>query len=133
MALSRLAAEFAAEIQSHDWSDAPWRLDRAGHRRSDDRSSRRSEQQLTETETECVRVNVMWVTAQVLAFNDPNFDVHEYATACGVPRGYTHTSSGRLNGMIDMGLRYDYDVERGTRTVIPGSQRAAPPGRRDEG
>jgi hypothetical protein len=34
MALSRLAEAFAAEICNHDWSDAPWRADRAGHDRS---------------------------------------------------------------------------------------------------
>ena len=28
--LSRLAQEFADEIANHDWSDAPYRLDRAG-------------------------------------------------------------------------------------------------------
>jgi hypothetical protein len=131
MALSRLAAQFAAEIKSHDWSDAPWRLDRAGHRRSDDRS-KRTEEQLSPVETDCVRVNVMWVTAQVLAYNDPNFDVYEYAIACGVPRGYTHTSSGRRNGMIEMGLRHEYDVVPGTNTIVQGSQRVAPPGREDE-
>lgn len=36
MALSRLAREFAAEINYHDWSDAPFRLDRAGHQRDHD-------------------------------------------------------------------------------------------------
>jgi hypothetical protein len=36
MALSRLAEDFAAEIRNHDWSDAPWRADRAGHDRSRD-------------------------------------------------------------------------------------------------
>lgn len=40
MALSRLAQEFAAEIANHDWSDAPYRTDRAGHQNSDDRPSR---------------------------------------------------------------------------------------------
>ena len=42
--LSRRALEFAAEISSHDWSDAPYRLDRAGHQRSKDRRSLESNQ-----------------------------------------------------------------------------------------
>jgi hypothetical protein len=31
MGLSRPARELAAEINHHDWSDAPFRADRAGH------------------------------------------------------------------------------------------------------
>lgn len=44
--LSPIAREFAVEVAHHDWSDAPWRLDRAGHQRADETLSRRSEQQL---------------------------------------------------------------------------------------
>jgi hypothetical protein len=104
MALSRLAREFAAEISYHDWSDAPYRLDRAGHQRDHDRHNA-TPQQLTPAETDCVRTNVMWVAAQVLGHADPNFDVYEFADWCGVD---TRTPSGRSrSGHIAAGLRYD--------------------------
>lgn len=80
MALSRLAREFAAEIANHDWSDAPFRTDRAGHQYDSTAA-----QSLTPEETEAVRTNVMWVVAQVLGHADPNFDAnaYEFALACG--------------------------------------------------
>lgn len=102
MALSRLAQEFAAEIRQHDWSDAPWRRDRAGHNRDNDSDSKRTENVLTEVETQRVRMNVMWVTAQVLGYSDPNFDTYEFAEACGVS---TRTSRGAKDGSIESGLR----------------------------
>ncbi len=101
--LNRLATEFAAEIANHDWSDAPYRLDRAGHHR--DQDSNRGKEVLTDVEADCIRTNVMWVTAQVLKHADPNFDLHEFAVACGVPRRYTHTKSGGRNGTIEAGIR----------------------------
>lgn len=79
--LSRLAQQFADEIRLQDWSDAPYRADRAGHNREFD--TNRNAGFLEPTQTDVVRLNVMWVTAQVLAYNDPNFDVVEYAAACG--------------------------------------------------
>jgi hypothetical protein len=82
--LSRLASEFAAEIKSHDWSDAHIRTDRAGHNRGTDSHSVDAGTPLTAEETNRVRVNVMWVTAQVLGHRDPNLDVVEFARACGV-------------------------------------------------
>jgi hypothetical protein len=100
MALSRLAEEFAAEIRNHDWSDAPWRADRAGHDRSRDSNS--GKVQLTQNETDTVRLNVMWVTAQVLGHMDPNFDVYEFAEAAGVN---TLTPRGEQSGHIRYGLR----------------------------
>lgn len=99
MPLSRLAQQMADEIRQHDWSDAPHRADRAGHRRDDDK---RPTAQLEPVETNRVRMNVMWVTAQVLGYNDPNFDVYEYAQACGVD---IHTRSGARDGGIAAGLR----------------------------
>lgn len=99
MALSRLAREFAAEIANHDWSDAPFRADRAGHDRARDRTQTRV---LAPGETDIVRMNVMWVTAQVLGHADPNFDEYEFAEACGVE---TRTRSGHRNGGISAGLR----------------------------
>jgi len=103
MALSRLAEAFAAEIRNHDWSDAPWRADRAGHDRSNDSNRVGQQFQLPPDETATVRLNVMWVTAQVLAYMDPNFDVYEFAEAAGVN---TRTPSGReRSGHIRAGLR----------------------------
>lgn len=102
MALSKTAREYAAEIRNHDWSDAPWRIDRAGHDRNVDSVHKMSKQVLNEDETRYVRTNVMWVTAQVLAYQDPNFDVYEFAEACGVN---TLTRSGRRDGSIEAGLR----------------------------
>jgi hypothetical protein len=102
MALSRLAREFAAEINYHDWSDAPYRLDRAGHQREDDSNST-GVPQLDQRGTDNVRTNVMWVAAQVLAHADPNFDVYEFAEWCGVD---TRTPTGRpRSGAILAGLR----------------------------
>ncbi len=104
MALSRLAQQFADEIRQHDWSDAPYRADRAGHNRADDTTTGRGGiPQLAAAQTDTVRMNVMWVTAQVLGYNDPNFDVYEYAEACGVN---TTTPTGRpRSGAISAGLR----------------------------
>lgn len=99
MALSHIARLHAAEIRNHDWSDAPFRADRAGHDRTHDGVRG---PQLTDVETETVRVNVVWVTAQVLGYDDPNFDVYEFAEACGVD---IRTPSGRLNGGIAAGVR----------------------------
>ena len=72
----------ADEIRNHDWTDAPYRMDRAGRNRASD--STPGPETLSATQTAAVRMNVMWVTAQVLAYNDPNFDVIEFAEACGV-------------------------------------------------
>lgn len=104
--LSRLAREFAAEISSHDWSDAPYRFDRAGHQRHWD--SRPSEQ-LESDESENVLLNVMAVTAQVLRNLDPNLDLHEFAEACGVPRSRRVNSDGKPSGFITSGLRWNHE------------------------
>ncbi|MEV7373620.1 hypothetical protein AB0O51_22445 [Streptomyces sp. NPDC090301] len=101
MALSRIAQEFAAEIAQHDWSDAPYRIDRAGHSRAAD-SSKLTAEVLSEAETARVRTNVMWVVAQTLGYSDPNFDVYEFAEACGVN---TLTKRGAKDGGIAAGLR----------------------------
>ncbi len=101
MALSRLAEAFAAEIRNHDWSDAPYRADRAGHDRSRDSNSY-GIQQLESDKTDTVRLNVMWVTAQVLGYMDPNFDVYEFAEAAGVK---ILTSRGERSDHILYGLR----------------------------
>lgn len=106
--LSRRAREFAAEISSHDWSDAPYRLDRAGHDRRIDRTEG---PELSRVETDRVRTNVMWVVAQVLKHEDPNLDLWEFAAACGVPRSISRRSDGSLSGVISHGLRWD-DTEK---------------------
>lgn len=103
--LSRLAREFAAEISSHDWSDAPYRLDRAGHQRSLD--SRPSESPpLSVEETDRIRTNVAWVVGQVLGYSDPNFDIDEFVAACGIPRWITHRANGSRSGVVTNGLRW---------------------------
>lgn len=95
--LSRTAELMAMEIRNHDWSDAPYRVDRAGHRRDKDTNSA-GITPLDRKDTEDVLTNVMFVTAQVLGSDDPNFDPMEYAKACGVPERY-------LNGFVDSGIR----------------------------
>lgn len=107
--LSRLAREFAAEISSHDWSDAPYRLDRAGHDRRTD--SRASDEVLSVEDTDRLRTNVTWVVAQVLKHEDPNLDLFEFAAACGVPRSISRRSDGSPSGVIKHGLRWD-DTEK---------------------
>ena len=101
--LSRIAIAFANEISNHDWSDAPYSLDRAGHHREDD--SNRRQEVLDPAQTACVQGNVVFVTAQVLKYLDPNLDLHEFAEACGLPRTMTHNRDGRPSGGITAGLR----------------------------
>ena len=101
--LSRIATAFAEEISNHDWSDSPYRLDRAGHHREDD--SNRGSRVLEPMQTACVQGNVVFVTAQVLEYMDPNLDLHEFAEACGLPRTMTHNRDGRRSGGITAGLR----------------------------
>jgi hypothetical protein len=116
--LNRLAREFAAEISYHDWSDSPYRLDRAGHQREDESPGKRSDKQLSPKETEHVRTNVMWVAAQVLKHLDPNLDLHEFAAECGVPRRVTHRSSGAKSGAITYGIRW---LEDDVTAAPPGA------------
>jgi hypothetical protein len=111
MALSKLARDFAREINNHDWQDAPYRRDRAGHDRASD--TNRDDRVLTQKETDSVRINVMWVAAQVLGYHDPNFDVYEFAEACGVD---TRTRRGDRDGSIRAGVR-----ERYGRYMRPGT------------
>ncbi|WP_141753822.1 hypothetical protein [Streptomyces luteocolor] len=111
MALSALARQFAAEISNHDWSDAPYRTDRAGHARSMDSGPTR---QLEPNETDAVRMNAMWVTAQVLGYQDPSLDLFEFAEACGVN---IYTLRGEKSGYITSGVRRN---EQG-HYAIPGT------------
>lgn len=100
--LSTLAQTLADEIKSQDWSDAHSRADGARHDRTIDRTS---SPQLEPDEVDCVRVNVMWVTAQALSIHDPNFDVHAFAEAAGVSTGYRLRKDGTPSGAIPAGLR----------------------------
>ncbi|MFD3596403.1 hypothetical protein ACFWU5_27090 [Nocardia sp. NPDC058640] len=122
MALSRVARKFADEIRNHDWSDAPFRVDRAGHRRESDvvKSSRTSQLELQQTDF--VRMNVMWVVGQVLWSEDPNFQPYEFADACGVD---IYAKSGRLNGGIEMGFRRDAEGRACSPAEGPGQPSSA--------
>jgi len=77
------------------------------HAQRRDTDTKRPATVLSEMETDAVRTNVMWVTAQVLLHADPNLDPHEYAVACGVPRRITHTTHGDPSGTITSGIRKD--------------------------
>lgn len=117
MPLSRLAREFAAEIAYHDWSDAPFRRDRAGHRREHD--SKCGVQQLNDVETENVRLNVMWTAGQVLGHADllAFDDGYEWAAACGCT---ITTPAGRdRSGHIPYGFRMDVDRVTGEKSFAP--------------
>ena len=83
--LSRLAGELAEAIKDQDWSDAPYRFDRAGHNRARD-SRAKLATQLDAEQTQTVQANVALVVAEVLSNADPNFDRVEFARACGVTR-----------------------------------------------
>lgn len=102
--LSRLAREFAAEIRAHEWSDAPYRIDRAGHSRSVDNRRGQTPEHSPE-ETDRIRANVALVVAQVLGYADPNFDPWEFVEAAGVPRRISRRSDGSRSGAISNGLR----------------------------
>lgn len=102
--LSRIAQEHAREIANHDWSDAPYRADRAGHDRTIDHTQGT---QLGPQETDRVKMNVMWTTVQVLMHADPNLDILEFAVACGLPRNITHNKDGRPSGALLAGIRFD--------------------------
>lgn len=104
MALSGRARDMAAEIKLHDWSDAHNRLDRAGHRRELDSRSKLTTP-LKGQEAEYVRMNVVWVTAQVLKYEDPTLNIIEYAEACGVPEGFLRNRDGSPSGMLSAGIR----------------------------
>ena len=104
--LTRLEREFAAEIRSHDFSDAPYRLDRAGHQRTAESLSKRAQKELSPGESDYVRTNVMWLAAQVLKHENPGLDLHEFAAACGIPRSITHRTNGKQSDVIRYGLRW---------------------------
>jgi hypothetical protein len=107
MTLSRIASGLAREIQAQDWSDAHTRLDGSRHNR---RADRTTAAQLEPGQAENVKLNVVWVVAQALSAEDPNFSVREFAEAAGVARDYLLTRRGTPNGMIEAGLRFNTDI-----------------------
>lgn len=98
MALSNIAKKFALEIRNHYWNDAPFRADKAGHHPDFD-SLKNREDDLSDHEAESIRVNVVWVVAQVLKSEDPNIDLLEFAEACGADENYLKS------GIMRYGLR----------------------------
>lgn len=121
MTLSSLAADFAAEINAHDWSDATSRFDRAGHRREND--THRGPDPLKPDQADYVKVNVAAVAAQVLGYTEgEDFDPHEFFFYAGVARRFRLTSSGRQSGAVTAGLRINpgprYDTPGSTLTVV---------------
>jgi hypothetical protein len=109
MALPYAARALAAEIKSQDWSDSPYRADGARHNRDSDSPSKRGAKQLTHNETEHVRINVIWVTAQAFLATEPDFDIREYATAAGAdlsPGMFVNNRDGKPSGALLAGLRF---------------------------
>lgn len=117
MTLSPLAADFAAEINAHEWSDATFRFDRAGHRRENDTHSG-PDTPLSHGQVDYVKANVAAVVAQVLGYTEgaSSFDPHEFFLYAGVARGFRLTRNGRPSGTVTAGLRIE-----GSRYDTPGS------------
>jgi hypothetical protein len=109
MALSRDARELAALIQYHDWSDAPYRFDRALHRRDEDTHC--GSDFLDAEETVSVVLNVTAIGNQFLLYRDPNHNPWEFALACGIsPRPHVFNSNGQPSGIISpAGLMWRHD------------------------
>lgn len=107
--LATLHAALAEEIREQDWSDAHSRLDGARHNRERDHTTA---PQLPAAEVEAIRMNVIWVVAQALANDDPNFDVRSFAEAAGASPRFLLTRDGRRkNRMIEAGIRrYEQDT-----------------------
>lgn len=121
MTLSPLAAHLAAEINAHDWSDAPFRFDRAGHRREYD--THRGTETLLPDEVDNVKANVAAVVAQVLGYMEgTSFDPHEFFLYAGVAPSIRLTSNGRQSGAVTAGLRINvgprYDAPGSTLTIV---------------
>lgn len=100
--LNTLAQRLADEIRAQEWSDVHSRADGSRHDRKMDRTS---SLQLSDGETDVVRLNVVWVVGQALAEDDPNFDIRAFAEAAGVPDRQLYTRSGKPNRGIEAGIR----------------------------
>lgn len=100
--LSTIAQRMADEIKTQDWSDVHTRADGARHDRAIDRTA---SDQLDTNATKVVLMNVVWVTGQALAEDDPHFDIRAYAKACGVSDDWLLTRRGAPNRGIEAGIR----------------------------
>lgn len=112
-ALTARERQLAAEIRAHDWSEAPYRATGTAHAPSSDGSDGGSggsaAPRLSEQEAERVRVNVMWVVAQCLGYEDPEFNPDVFASAAGVTRDYLCTPFGGPSAIVREGLRVGAD------------------------
>ncbi|WP_125100770.1 hypothetical protein [Leucobacter chromiireducens] len=104
--LSTMAQRLADEIKEQDWSDAHSRLDGSRHSRTRDR---KGGAQLSDEETDRIRMNVIWVTGQALADDDPNFDIRAFAEAAGASSGMLWRKDGGPNRGLEAGLRRSND------------------------
>lgn len=100
--LSTIAQRLADEIRAQDWSDAHTRGDGARHDRLIDGTRT---DQLDPKSTNLVLMNVVWVTGQALAEDDPHFNIRAYAKACGVSDDWLLTRRGEPSGVIEAGIR----------------------------
>lgn len=103
-ALTSRERQLADEIAAHDWAGAPYYPSGAAHATPETGAPR-----LEDHEAERVRVNVMWVVAQCLGYEDPEFNPDAFAVACGVTRDYRCTPFGGPSTIIREGLRIGMD------------------------
>ena len=131
-ALTARERHLAAEIRAHDWSEAPYRATGTAHAPTGDGSGSGSGSgdgspgsaapRLSQEEAERVRVNVMWVVAQCLGYEDPEFNPDAFAEAAGITRDYRCTPFGGPSAIVREGLRVGTDGSYDT----PGSGRGGP-------
>ncbi|PPF50340.1 hypothetical protein C5B94_15390 [Clavibacter michiganensis] len=137
-ALTARERHLAAEIRAHDWSEAPYRASGTAHAPahapsgddsgsgsgSDGGSPGSAAPRLSPEEAERVRVNVMWVVAQCLGYEDPEFNPDAFAEAAGITRDYRCTPFGGRSAIVREGLRVGTDGSFDT----PGSGPRGPRG-----
>ena len=125
-ALTARERHLAAEIRAHDWSEAPYRATGTAHapsgdgNGSDGGSPGSAAPRLSPEEAERVRVNVMWVVAQCLGYEDPEFNPDAFAEAAGVTRDYRCTPFGGRSAIVREGLRVGTDGSYDTPGSGPG-------------
>ena len=123
-ALTARERHLAAEIRAHDWSEAPYRATGTAHAPTGDGSGDGSPgsaaPRLSPEEAERVRVNVMWVVAQCLGYEDPEFNPDAFAEAAGITRDYRCTPFGGRSAIVREGLRVGTDGSYDTPGSGPG-------------
>ena len=131
-ALTARERHLAAEIRAHDWSEAPYRATGTAHAPahahapsgdgdgSDGGSPGSAAPRLSQEEAERVRVNVMWVVAQCLGYEDPEFNPDAFAEAAGITRDYRCTPFGGPSAIVREGLRVGTDGSYDTPGSGPG-------------